>query len=528
MSDPIIFKEVAVSKPYRSRFDLSHDVKLSCDPGQLIPVNCMECLPGDDFTLGVQSLIRFSPLISPLMHNVKAHFYSFFVPNRILWDQFEHAMTMTDDDNTGNAPVFPVIELNSSNLPVGSLGDYLGLPQDTLGGGGYIFVSPLPFAAYQRIYYDYFAYRNNLPGDITPTVLNGMKVVSGNNNAYYPQLSILRKKGWNHDYFTSALTMSQVGAQVEVPLGDVYLKPAWYAEGAEPKFLDSALISQVGIISEAPSLYPSFSDGISSAGSPGLPLAYDPDGSLSTAPITINELRRVEHLQEFLELMARGGNRYTEMVKNFFNTSTGDARIQRSEYIGGNTTPVQISEVLNTTGATGGLPQGNMSGHAAAAVNGFIGKYHCREHGYIITLMSVLPDTAYQQGIPRHFTRFAPTDYFFKQFEGLGEQALKNQEVVARFSTGGLDLAEWGYQPRHAEYKYLNNRVAGLFKTTLKNWHWGRIFTSFPTLSDTFVEANPRDDIYAVTSGTGNKLWCHVGNMVKVNRPMRKFTIPHL
>lgn len=528
MSDPLIFKEVAVSKPYRSRFDLSHDVKLSCDPGQLIPVNCMECLPGDDFTLGVQSLIRFSPLISPLMHNVKAMFYSFFVPNRILWDQFEHAMTMNDDDNTGNPPIFPYLYLTGADVPIGSLADYMGLPQDTLGGAGNIIVSPFPFAAYQRIYNDYFAYRNNLPGDITPTIANGMKLSSGNNTANWNVLSVLRNKGWNHDYFTSALTMSQVGATVEVPLGDVYLKPAWYSEGDEPNFVQSNLATSPGTLATIASVYPSLADGITAAATPLNPMAYDPDGSLTTAPITINELRRVEHLQEFLELMARGGNRYTEMVKNFFNTSTGDARIQRSEYIGGNTTPVQISEVLNTTGIDGELPQGNMSGHASAAINGYIGKYHCREHGYIITVMCVLPDTAYQQGVPRHFLRLTTTDYFFKQFEGLGEQAVYNMEVVARFDSGGSDLGEWGYQPRHSEYKYLNNRVAGLFKTTLKNWHWGRIFTSFPTLSSQFVEATPRDDIYAVTSGTGNKLWCHIGNMVKVNRPMRKFTIPHL
>jgi len=528
MSDPIIFKEVAVSKPHRSRFDLSHDVKLSCDPGNLVPVNCMECLPGDEFTLGIQSLIRFSPLISPMMHNVKAMFYSFFVPNRILWEQFEHAMTMSNDDDTAQSPIFPYVNLVGADIPIGGLADYMGLPQDDLAGGGFIKVSPLPFAAYQRIYYDYFAYRNNLPGDITPTVANGMLVTSGN-NGNWSALSLLRNKGWNHDYFTSALTMSQVGSIVEIPLGDVYLKPTWNAEGAEPKYLDSTLTSQVGALAQTPSVYPTLSDGVTAAAAPTVPLAYDPDGSLTTAPITINELRRVEHLQEFLELMARGGNRYTEMVKNFFNTSTGDARIQRAEYIGGNTTPVQISEVLNTTGISGGLPQGNMSGHAAAAVNGYLGKYYCREHGYIITLMCVLPDTAYQQGVPRHFLRFSATDYFFKQFEGLGEQQIYNMEVVARFASATTSKeGDWGYQPRHSEYKYINNRVAGLFKTTLKNWHWGRIFTSFPTLSAQFVEAIPRTDIYAVTSGSGNKLWCHVGNMVKVNRPMRKFTIPHL
>ncbi|WNK13846.1 MAG: major capsid protein [Microvirus sp.] len=530
MSDPIIFQEVAVQKPNRSFFDISNHMKFSCDPGYLIPVNVLECLPGDSFKIGVQSLIRFSPLISPLMDNVKAMFYSFYVPNRILWDQFEHAMTMTADDNTGNAPVFPYLQLADGNLPESSLADYLGLPQDTLGGGGTIKVSPFPFAAYQRIYYDYFMYRNDLPGDLTPDPGRGTKLVSGNNTGYYAALSILRKKGWNHDYFTSALTMSQIGAIVEVPLGDVYLKNNWHSVGgAEPKFVDNADTFATGPIQNLASIYsPGNGDGISQTNAPSVPMAYDPDGSLTTTPITINELRRVEHLQEFLELMARGGNRFTEMIKNFFNTDTGDARVQRAEYIGGTTTPVQISEVLNTTGLDGQLPQGNMSGHAAAAINGYMGNYHVKEHGYIITLMCVLPDTSYQQGVPKHFLRFSATDYFWRQFEGLGEQAVLNMEVCARFTSGGVDLDEWGYQPRHSEYKYINNRVAGLFKSSLKNWHWGRIFTTFPTLSPEFVEANPRTDIYAVTSGTNNKLWCHVANIVKVSRPMRKFTIPHI
>lgn len=230
-------------------------------------------------------------------------------------------------------------------------------------------------------------------------------------------------------------------------------------------------------------------------------------------------------MQTFLELLARGGSRYTELVKNFFNTNTGDARVQRSEYITGTVTPVQITEVLNTTGATGGLAQGNMAGHGAAVIGGKAGGYLCREHGYIIGIMSVIPETAYQQGLPKHFTKFDAEDFYFPQFEGLGEQAILNKEIVASYDPN-VDNEVFGYIPRYAEYKYIPNRVAGLFKSSLKYWHFGRIFESLPNLNQSFIDCAPRDDIYAVTSGFNNKLYCHVNNRILAHRPMRKFTIP--
>lgn len=544
MSNANIFTSVAVRTPKRSKFDLTHDVKLSTDPGVLTPVMVMDCVPGDIVNLQAQALVRFSPLISPIMHRVNVAIHYFFVPNRIMWEEWEHFITKTNTTGLPEPPVFPYLDIAPADIPaVGSLYDYMGMPQRTGAATGSLRFSALPFCAYHRIYFDYYRWKGNMEGDVTPNNNDATLCTSGSNNSNFASFMKLRKRGWNHDYFTSALTASQKGDLVDIPLGDVVLNTAWDNDGLKPGWKDirgqlpintsvsgtdiepASVIQTVGSSYQGSQVTQQQFPPMSTPAD--MPLAYDPDGSLVVAPVTINELRRAESLQTFLELLARGGSRYTELVKNFFNTNTGDARVQRSEYICGTVTPVQISEVLNTTGETGGLAQGNMAGHGAAVVSGRAGSYHCKEHGYIIGIMSVMPETAYQQGVPKHFFKFDVEDFFFPQFEGLGEQEVKNKELVAQWDNAEDDQT-FGYLPRYSEYKYIPNRVAGLFKTSLNFWHWGRIFDDLPLLNQDFLDCNPRTDVYAVTDGTQNKLYCHVQNRITAIRPMRKYTIPTL
>jgi hypothetical protein len=226
-------------------------------------------------------------------------------------------------------------------------------------------------------------------------------------------------------------------------------------------------------------------------------------------------------LQEWLERSARGGTRYVESILSHFGVKSSDKRLQRPEYITGTKSPVIISEVLNTAGAA--LPQGNMSGHGMAVNSGKAGSYRCEEHGYIIGIMSVMPKTAYQQGIPKHFLKDDPFDYFWPSFANIGEQEVKNDEVYAFTPTGN---EPFGYVPRYAEYKFEQSRVAGDFRTSLAYWHLGRIFNSQPGLNGTFITSDPTHRIFAVTDPLQEKLYAHVLNRVTAIRPMPKFGIP--
>lgn len=256
----------------------------------------------------------------------------------------------------------------------------------------------------------------------------------------------------------------------------------------------------------------------------------DPKGTLitdlSTATgTTIIELRRAMKLQEWLEKSARGGARYTEMVSVMFGVESSDKRLQRPEYIGGSKTPIKISEVLNTS-ATATSPQGNMSGHGVSVGGGQSFSYSAEEHGYIMSIMSIMPESAYQQGIPRHFMRKDKFDYYWEQFAHIGEQGVFNDEVMVKGTVpDGEEI--WGYTPRYSEYKFIPNTVHGDFRTSLDFWHLGRKFADLPALNYDFMQMdwNEVDRIFAVQDGTDN-LWCQVINQVTARRPMPIFGTP--
>jgi hypothetical protein len=500
-----LFNSIKLQRPKKNVFDLTHDVKLSADMGNLTPILTLECVPGDKFELGCESLIRFAPMIAPVMHRMDVSMHYFFVPNRILWSNWE---TFITDANSGL--VMPTITNGGGNLSAAQdkFLDYMGVPPNTT--GNYQPVNALPLAAYQAIYNEYYRDQNL----IAPV---NYKLQDGNQPfpTGYNELLTLRKRAWEHDYFTASLPFAQKGQAVDIPIGQIDGDVLVKTTGPTTTVLTTGAGQTLPSGTSTPPYAPNT-------------MFAETDG-LDIQPTTINDLRRAFRLQEWLEKNARGGTRYIENILTHFGVKSSDKRLQRPEYITGVKSPVVISEIVNTTGQVNqpgqdqGLPQGNMAGHGMSVSSGRSGSYYCEEHGYIIGIMSVMPKTAYQQGIPKTYLKNDTLDYYWPTFANIGEQEVTNAELYAYTPSSSQTF---GYVPRYAEYKYMPSRVAGEFRTTLDYWHLGRKFTTQPALNAAFVNCDPTKRIFAVNNTGTDSLYCHVLNKIKAVRPMPKFGTP--
>lgn len=525
----------------RSSFVRNMNYKTTFDAGYLVPVFLDEVLPGDTFNLQLTTFIRLlSPLKYPILDNLYCDFQFYFVPVRLVYDDYEKFFG-SSKGQSGNweyddSHLMPGVTAPSGGFVAHSIADYFGLP---IGVDG-IRVNSLPFRAYNRIIADWY-----LPStyELASPVCN-----TGSSDDSYSDFDLVRRLK-RADYFNSALISPQRGDGVEMPLGA--FAPVigdgtalGLSDGLRNNGLCSTTASYVWAIKQAYGI----PVGDVPAGSTtarndrALGVVTDPDKSglicdLSKATsATINSMRQAFQLQRALERDMRGGVRYVSQLLAHFGVKSPDARLQRSEYLGGGSTPIQIHSVANTNGASGST-QASLAAYAVGAQNrvGFIKSF--TEHGYVLGLASVRADLTYQQGIPRMFDRFARFDFYYPVFAHLGEQVVKNKEIYAQgpsvvdASGNVVDEQPFGYQERFAEYRYGVSKITGQLRSTyaqpLDSWHLAQKFTSLPTLNKTFLEENPpMSRVEAVTSGPDFLF----DSLIRLNcvRPMPLFGVPGL
>lgn len=535
-----LFDQVRNNRIKRNAFDLSHDAKFSMQLGTLTPILLQEVVPGDSFRCNTESLIRFAPMLAPVMHRVDVFTHTFFVPSRLLWSDFQDFVTGGEDGMS--EPVHPYFKMNKTQATSypgafqnGSLLDFLGVPTvaDPLTDFGDndtpVNISALPLRAYQLVYNEYYRDQNLI--DKVPLSKSSGLI----SNAEFAEISQLRKRCWEKDYFTSALPFAQKGEPVRIPFAgqapvvsyydEHNPAPEWIPDGGLPPTTGTARL----VATDDDTYY------FENQNQPNIPLRYDPKGSLradlsQVTATTINDLRKANQLQKWLERNARSGSRYIESILAHFGVVSSDARLQRPEYLGGGKTPVVISEVLQQSSTDNTSPQGNMAGHGLAVGNTHSFKRYFEEHGYIISIMSIIPRTSYQQGLPRLFTKFNKFDLYWPEFAHLGEQEVKFKELYCSHGheTDYSEEDTFGYQSRYAEYKYNPSRVHGRFKDNMSYWHMGRIFENQPRLNADFVTANPTKRIFAVTDEDVETVYVQLYHNIQAIRPMPVFGTPSL
>lgn len=521
------FNRIQVDSPNTNLFDLSYDNKLSLDMGKLIPVMVQETLPGDNFTITPEMLMRFAPLTFPIMHRIDAEIRFFYVPNRISWDKWT--------DFLANKDFHPPYIQGDNSYPFHvnphSTWDYMGLPLTTNSAGGENGITEkinaLPFLAYLRIYNEYFQDQNNDDG--YETLKNDLETVKSKNGQLLP--SDFSAGSWNdysfpapiayeHDYFTSALPFAQKGDAVNIPLqlatltGDVTVTNAKNFDNSNAP--DGHLLTDVGFLGVDTIPDPTM---VKLTGSAVI------DGAGAQLAGTINQLRTAMALQKFLEKNARSGTRYNELIKAHFDVDIQDGRIQRPEYLGCIKNNVVINEVLQTS-QSDISPLGEYAGQANAVVRGNTIRHYSPEHGFIIGILSVRPKTAYFQGINKKFTRMQNLDYYWSDFAHIGEQAILNKELYYNNLNTAAANDTFGYIPRYSEYKYNPSEVHGDFRTTMLDWHLARKFSAQPTLSQEFIQVQDDKRIFAVTDDELNSLYAHIFFDMKVSRKIPFFTNP--
>lgn len=492
----------------RSKQSLSHYNLLTTQMGLITPIQCVDVLPGDSFMQDNSVFIRTMPLVAPVMHPVRVEVRSFFVPLRIIWDDFQDFITGGPQGINDSVP--PYFVADSNNCKAGELNDYLGVPHQVLAG---THVSSLPARAYAVIYNEYFR-DQDIDSELPISYASGEDTVTNYS---------LARCDWQKDYFTLARPWEQKGPSAVVPISSsggaiTGLTASTKIYANSPFTLGNRDFSLTRTLSE-----PRYYEWTSTANSPSAPSASYSSGlaakttvsgnaSFELGSMSISDFREAMQLQRFEETRALYGSRY-EDYQAVLGIKSSDARLQNPEYLGGGQRTIQFSEVLQTS--EGQNPVGTLRGHGIGALKTRRFLRFFEEHGFVITLLIVRPISIYTQGLPRMFSRQTRFDYWQPEFEHIGQQAILNKELYAA-SPNGDEI--FGYGNRYNEYRHHNNAVHGEFRSYYEDWHLGRKFTDTPVLNSDFLKCNPSTRIFAETTGNYDQLLVMAQNHIRTRR----------
>lgn len=533
----------------RSKFDRSFSLKTSFNVGDIVPFYVDEVLPGDTFDVKTSKVVRMQTLITPIMDNIYLDTYYFFVPNRLVWEHWKQF----NGENTESAWLpsteysIPQLTAPSGGWSVGTIADYMGIPT----GVANLSVSALPFRAYALICNEWFRDENLCDPLVVPT---GDATVAGSNTVSsvedYAKGAMPYKAAKYHDYFTSCLPAPQKGPDVGIGLtGNVPVVGNGFSLGltngtdyyglaglGDASFGGNASAYGAAVTSANGSL-------ANVRGFFGVPTTEQLSGDLSKSglvadlgalnSVTINQLRLAFQIQKLYEKDARGGTRYTEILKTHFGVTSPDSRLQRPEYLGGNRVPININQVVqNSATVEGETPLGNVAGYSVTSDTHSDFRQSFTEHGFVIGVMVARYDHTYQQGIERFWSRKTRFDYYWPVLANIGEQAVLNKEIYAQGTAEDDEV--FGYQEAWGDYRYKPNRVTGEMRSqyaqSLDVWHLGDDYTKLPSLSAEWIVEDKTnvDRVLAVTSTNANQLFADLYIKNQTTRPMPMYSIPGL